>query len=429
MAAIPPPSDPSAVVDVLGRTADVIVSTANGEPVTVLDAIEAAAGEGRFDRVRVHQVWALHERDYFDGRHGDALRHLSYFLSGITRRHWEAGTIDLVPNDLGSMPVLLRATTRNPVVVASASPPDKHGYVTLGANANSAAAMLDEVPVFLECNEQMPRTTGRNAVHLSQVAGWCRADYPLVEIPRPTITDTDRAIAAHVAERISDGATIQIGVGAVPDAVAGLLTEHRDLGVHTELFADGLRELVEAGAVTGARKHTGRMMSVTTDAAGTKELYDFLDGNQHVHFWPVDDTNSPLVIAQHRDFVAVNATMQVDLLGQCASESLGTHYVSSSGGQADYMHGAMLSERGQSFIVTHATANTPDGPVSRIVPTLLSGAVVTTHKNLVDKVVTEFGVAELRGRTVTDRVRALLAITHPDFRDELERSAHDLGYL
>lgn len=215
----------------------------------------------------------------------------------------------------------------------------------------------------------------------------------------------------------------------VLDAVAELLADHKDLGVHTELFSDGLRCLFEAGAVTGARKHNARLTSVTTDAAGTDDLYDFLRDNHHVNFWPVDQTNNPIAIGAHPDFVAINATMQIDLLGQCASESLGTHYVSSTGGQADYMRGAMLSERGQSFIVTHSTANTPEGVVSRIVPTLSPGAVVTTHKNVVDKLVTEHGVAELRGETIAERSRRIISIAHPDFRDELERSARDLGYV
>jgi acyl-CoA hydrolase len=273
----------------------------------------------------------------------------------------------------------------------------------------------------------MPRTSGRNQIHLSRVAGWIEADYPLVS-PAPTaITDTDRAIAALVAERIPDGATLQIGIGAVPDAVAGLLAGHRDLGIHSELFADGLRRLVECGAASGALKREGRFQAVTTFSFGSPELYAFLDDNRHVQFEPADQTNDVRDIAVQPKFCAVNATMQVDLLGQCASESLGSHYISSTGGQADFMRAAVYSEGGQSFIVTHSTA--VNGTISRIQPTLSPGAVVTTHKNLVDKVVTEHGVAELRGRTIRQRALALIAIAAPPFRDGLRAAARALAYL
>jgi acyl-CoA hydrolase len=273
----------------------------------------------------------------------------------------------------------------------------------------------------------MPRTAGNNQLHLSRVVGWVEADYPLWSPPPVPITDTDRAIAGFVAERIPDGATIQIGIGAVPDAVAGLLADHKDLGIHTEFFADGLRRLVECGAATGARKRHGRFHAPTTDAFGAPEMYTFLDENRHVLFWPMDETNDVRVLAAHPDFCAVNATMQVDLLGQCASESLGTHYISSTGGQADFMRGAAYSEGGQSFIVTHSTA--VNGTISRIQPTLTPGAVVTTHKNLVDKIVTEHGVAELRGRTIHQRALALIAIAAPPFRDDLRAAARRLGYI
>jgi acyl-CoA hydrolase len=276
----------------------------------------------------------------------------------------------------------------------------------------------------------MPRTYGKHTVHLSETAGWSETDTPLIEPPAPTITDIDRAIAGFVAERIPDGAVLQFGIGAVPDAVAGMLADRKDLGVHTELFSDGLRRLVESGAVTGARKRFERGKIVTTTILGSRSLYDFVDDNPEIELLPVHLTNSPLSIARHPGFVAVNATMQVDLMGQCASESLGLHYVSSSGGQADYMYGATLSEGGQNFIVAHATAHRDDGQVvSRIVPALAPGAVVTTHKNVIDKVVTEFGVAELRGATTQERARQLIAIAHPDFRDGLEREARADGIL
>ena len=415
----------SAVLDHIRPGTDLIVQSDNGEPVTVLDAIEAAAEQ--LERVTVHQALAVHDRRYHAGAFGDRLHHVSYFLTAKLREHFERGTVDLMPNDLSRMSGILRERTRDPLLLVSVSPPDRHGYVSLGTSAVYAAALLGEARVFAEVNRRMPRTTGRNQIHLSQVVGWTEADYPLWSPPPIPITDTDRAIASFVAERIPHGATIQIGIGAVPDAVAGLLVEHRDLGIHSEFFADGLRRLVEAGAATGALKKHQRFEAVTTVSFGSPEMYTFLDDNRHVLFWPADQTNDVRNIREHPKFCAVNATMQVDLLGQCASETLGSHYVSSSGGQADFMRAAALSEGGQSFIVTHATA--VHGTISRIQPTLSPGAVVTTHKNVVDKVVTEHGLAELRGRTIRQRAEALIAIAAPAFRDELRAAARSLGYL
>ena len=416
----------AAVLEYIRPGTDIIVPAANGEPVTVLDAIEA--GADRLERVRVHQVIALHDRPHHAGAFGDRLRHVSYFLTPRMREHFERGTVDLMPNDLSAIPALLRIATRDPLLVVSASPPDRQGYVSLGTNASYAAALMGEARVFVEVNARMPRTSGRNQLHLSRAVGWVEADYLLASPPPVPITETDRVIARLVAERIPNGATLQIGIGAVPDAVAGLLADHRDLGIHTELFADGLRHLVECGAATGALKREGRFTAVTTDSLGSAELYAFLDENRHVEFWPVDQTNDVAAIAAQPKFCAVNATMQVDLLGQCASESLGGgHYISSTGGQADFMRGAVYSEGGQTFIVTHATAL--EGKVSRIQTTLTPGAVVTTHKNLVDKVVTEHGVAELRGRTIRERAAALIAIAAPQFRDDLGAAARRLGYL
>ena len=431
MSVVPAPAPTAdAVLAHVRDGSDVIVPTANGEPATLLDAIEAAAAAATLDGVRVHQVFALRDRPHHAGSYGDRLRHVSYFLSHAMKDHYEAGTVDLVPNDLGHIPSIL-ATLDDPLLVVSTSMPDDHGYISFGTNANYAAALRGDVRVFVECNHQMPRTAGRNQLHLSDALGWVEADYPLVSPPPSVITDRDRAIAALVAERIPEAACLQVGIGSVPEAVAGLLVDRKDLGVHTELLTDGLRLLIESGAATGARKTVGRYQAVTTDSVGSPELYAFLDGNPHVVFWPVDESNDLRVLAALDRFCAINATMQVDLLGQCASESLGTHYVSSTGGQADFMRGASLSNGGHSFVVTHSTAHdvATGSTVSRIVPTLTEGAVVTTHKNLVDKVVTEHGVAELRGRTVAQRAEALIAIADPAHRDELRAAARRFGYL
>jgi acyl-CoA hydrolase len=419
------PVPPDAVLDHVGPGTDLIVPLAAGEPVSLLDAIEAAATT--LHGVRVHQMHALTDRGYLDGRHGDRLRHVSYFLSPVTRTHFHSGGIDFVPAHFSEVPLLLRHNCQQPLILAAASPPDRHGYFSLGTNADYVASFVGRWPIFLEANEQMPRTFGRNSVHVSQVLGWTLTDRPLPEVPPVQPDRLDHDIAARIAERVPDRATLQVGIGSIPNAVLASLRQHRDLGIHTELLSDGIVDLIESGVVTGVFKRRRPNQSVTTFALGTRRLYDFLHENPSIQFLPVEWVNDPRVIAQQPLMVSINATTEVDLLGQAASETIGGRYYSGSGGQADFARGAMFSEGGQGFLVTRSTTN--DGATSKIVSRLARGSVVTTLKNTVDKVVTEWGVAELRGRSLGQRARSLIDIAHPDFRPQLEREARHLGYL
>jgi acyl-CoA hydrolase len=415
---------PEAVFDHIEPGADLIVGLANGEPMTVIDALEAGASE--LEAVDVHQMFPLRERSYMHGEHDD-LHHVSWFLSPVLRDAFHKGTCSLVPNHFSEVPDLMRASTKRSLVLAAASLPDRHGYFSLGTHAEYVAALIGEAPFFIEANSQMPRTFGENQVHVSELVGWCEADYPLVTLPDHPVDDRDRRIAELVAERIPDGATLQAGIGSIPNEVLGLLRDHKELGVHTELFADGFVDLVEAGALTGTRKNTHRNKVVTTSAIGKARLYDFVADNPGVEFWPVSYTNDPRNIGREDNMRAINASLEVDFLGQCASESLGSEYWSSSGGQPDFARGVLFAEHGASFIVLHST--TTDEEISRIVAQLHPGAAVTSHKNVVDHVVTEYGVAELRGRPIGERARRLVEIAHPRFRNELERAGRELGYL
>jgi acyl-CoA hydrolase len=419
------PGGPERVLDLLTPGTNIVVPLANGEPVTVIDAVEAAAEAGGLEGVRVHQMHALRDRAYFDGRYGDRLRHVSYFLSHITRPHFHAGGLDVVPCHFSEVPLLLRHLPHF-IIVAACSPPDRHGYVSLGTNSDYVAPFIGRVPFFMEANPRMPRTMGRNSLHLSQVAGWCEVDRPLVEVQAAVPDEVDRRIAQHVAERIPDRACVQAGIGSIPNGVLEALRDHRELGIHTELLSDGAVDLVESGVATGVHKTRRPGKVVTTFALGTQRLYDFLDNNPAVELLPVDWVNDPRIIAQERNFVSINATVEVDFLGQAASETINGKLWSGSGGQADFARGAMYSPGGQGFLVLPSTA--AHGTVSRIVPQLREGSAVTTLKNTVDKVVTEYGVAELRGRTVRERTHALVAIAHPDFRDDLEKQARALGW-
>jgi len=369
---------------------------------------------------------ALHDRPYLHGKFGDSLHHFSYFLSKVTRPCFAAGTVDLVPNNFSEMRSILRDRTVDPIVLAAASPPDRHGYFSLGLNADYVASFIGRARFFLEANHQMPRTFGRNQVHISQVVGWSEADYPLVELESPDVTEIDQRIADHVAGRIPNGATLQVGIGSIPNAILGRLVDHQHLGIHTELISDGVMDLVERGVVTGVSKQLNRTKTVGTFALGSRRLYEFMDENTAFELWPVRYVNDPRVIAQEKSFVSINSTIAVDLLGQCASETVAGTYYSSSGGQADFARGAMYSDGGQGFVVLHSTTSRN---ASKIVAQLDAGDVVTTLKNTVDKVVTEWGVAELRGRSIRERALALIAIAHPDHRDHLTTAAKRLFHI
>ena len=416
-----------AVVEFVPVGADILVPLANGEPRSVVAALDDAAADGQLDGVRVHQMHAGYDHPHLHGAYGSRLRHVSYFLSAIERRAYAEGGCHLVPSHFSDMPRLLRRTTRCSLLIARAAAPDRHGFFSLGSNADYVARFLGEIPVFLEVNPNMPRTFGENNIHVSQIAGWCEADEPLLEVPPAQVTPLDHRIAELVAERIPDRATIQVGIGGVPNALLGMLTDHRNLGIHTELLTDGTVDLIESGPATGLAKTTRPGKVVTTFAFGTHKTYDYIADNPMVEMLPVDWVNDPRIIGREDCFVSINATLEVDFLGQCNSEVIDGQYWSGSGGQADFARGAMHSPEGQGFIVLHAT--TRDGSRSRIVPRLSPGAAVTTDKNTVDKVVTEYGIAELRGRTIGERSRALIAIAHPDHRDDLTRAARELGVL
>ena len=416
--------DPLSVLAHVPERADIVVPIANGEPVRLLDTLEAQAEQ--LSEVRIHQLHALRDRPYLHGKAEGHLRHVAYFLSHLTRRSFAEGHCDHVPGNFSDVPELM-ARAEPDLVVAASSMPDEHGSFSLGPCADYVASFIGKVPFFLEANPQMPRTLGRNQVHVTQIVGWIEADWPLIEIDPAPMTEADRQIAGFIAERIPDRATIQAGIGAIPDATLEALRGHRDLGLHTELLSDGAVDLVLRGVLTGTHKRMNRNTLVCTFALGSTAVYDFVDGNPAAEFWPVEYVNDPRRIGREPNFVSINATMEVDLLGQCASETLSGQLYSGSGGQADFARGAMFSNGGQGFIVLRST--TRDGSVSRIRTQLSPGSIVTTNKNIVDKVVTEWGVAELRGRSVRERARRLISIAHPDHRDQLRSEAQQLGFV
>ncbi|MPM23414.1 Butanoate coenzyme A-transferase [bioreactor metagenome] len=304
------------------------------------------------------------------------------------------------------------------VALVQVSPPDQNGYCSLGVSVDYTKPALESAKtVIAQVNPQMPRTMGDSFVHVSQLDWIVEADVPLLQLKPPVIGAVERAIGEHCAGLIRDGDTLQLGIGAIPDAVLLFLKEKKDLGIHSEMFSDGVVELFEAGVITNRRKtlHPGKC--VVTFLMGTRRLYDFVNDNPAVMMMPVDYVNDPYVIRQNDNLVSINSCLQVDLQGQVVSTSVGKREFSGVGGQVDFVRGANMSRGGRSIMAMPATAK--GGAVSKIAAVIDEGASVTTSRHDVGYVVTEYGVAELRGKTLRQRARALIAIAHPDFRAAL----------
>jgi acyl-CoA hydrolase len=405
----------------------IIVSTGVGEPPGLLTALSEQRRD--FRDVKVAQILALRKYGYFDPETAEHVRHVAFFYGGASRPGGQAGWIDFIPSYFSEMPAMIeRGQIPADVVFAMASPMDAHGYFALSLAADYTMASIAKArAVVLEVNPNVPFAYGNCHVHISQVTALIESDEPVLEVGLPKIGPVQEAIAKHVADLIDDGATLQIGYGGIPDAVVMQLTHKHDLGVHTEMIGDGILTLIESGAVTNRRKNYNPGKIMATFALGSNKLYRFMDRNPMLEMHPVDITNDPALAGQNDNLVAINATMQVDMIGQCGSESLGPTPYSGTGGQADFVRAANRSKNGKAFIVLPSTAK--DDTISRIVPKLTEGTHITTSKNDVNYVVTEYGVAQLRGKSAKQRAQALIAIAHPKFRDELIDQAQRLKIL
>ena len=405
----------------------IIVPTAVGEPPALLAALSEA--RRRFRDVQVAQILPVKKQAYIDRDTADHVRPVALFYSGLTRPGGHEGWIDVIPNHFSEIPALIdRGLMPADVVFALASPMDAHGYFSISLGTDyTMAAIAKARAIVLEVNPNVPFAYGNCHVHVSKVAAIVESATPVTEVGLPQIGPVQEAIGKHVAALINDGDTLQIGYGGIPDAVVQQLVGKRDLGIHTEMIGDGILSLVESGAVTCARKNFMPGKIVATFALGSRKLYDFMDRNPMLEMHPVEFTNDPAIAGQNDNLVAINATLQIDFLGQCGSESLGPLVYSSTGGQSDFIRAANRSKGGKAFIVLPSTAK--DDTISRIVPMLSPGTHVSTGKNDVNYVVTEYGVAQLRGKSYKQRTRALIAIAHPKFRDELTAQARAMAIL
>jgi acyl-CoA hydrolase len=418
---------PEDALDLLRNGDFIVVPTGVGEPPTLLTALSEQ--RRRFQDIKVAQILAVRKFDYFDPETVDHVRHMAFFFGGASRAGGQKGSVDFIPCSFSDIPVMIqRGQIPADVVFSMASPMDEKGFFSLSLGPDyTMAAVAKARAIVLEVNPNVPFAYGDCQVHVSQVSALVESSEPVMEVGLPKIGPVQQAIGKYVADMIDDGSTLQIGYGGIPDAVVMQLTAKHDLGVHTEMIGDGIMTLVESGAITNRKKNYLPGKMVATFALGSKKLYQFMERNPMLEMHPVDFTNDPYLAAQNDKLVSINATLQIDLLGQCGSESLGPLPYSGTGGQVDFVRAANRSRDGKSFIVLPSTAK--DDTLTRIVPMLTQGTHVTTGKNDVNYVVTEFGVAQLRGKSARQRAQELIAIAHPDFRAELTDGARRLNLL
>jgi acyl-CoA hydrolase len=377
------------------------------------------------------------DADYFTNEtYKDVFQVDSWFYSGALRKAHNNGNISFIPNHL-HLAGLRRLSHQKPhIFVGTATYPNKHGYLSLSLSNVYEKKMIEAADiVILEINHNFPKTYGDLEIHESEIDYFIEADYRAPVLPEVESNDKDKIIGKFIADLIHDGDSIQLGIGGIPNAVAAALINKKDLGIHTEMFTTGMMKLVKAGVINGSKKTLHKGKHVACFALGTQELYDFIDDNPSVSILDGNYVNDPYIIGKNDNQVSINTTIEIDLTGQCCSESIGTRQFSGTGGQADTAIGAQNAKNGRSFIALYSTAMVKDPvtgervEVSKIVPTLKAGAGVTLSRNDVDHVVTEYGVAVLRGTSIRERVDRLTAIAHPKFRDGLRKEAIELGII
>jgi len=405
-----------------------VCPTALGEPQAIMDALAERVLAENLVGIEHHMHLPTRNWQYLKPEFKGKLTLYSWFTGGSSRKAIAEGRADFVPSYFYEAPRLWNEFLQPDVAYMMVSPIDKHGYFSFGVSSTEARAIINKArKVFLEVNPHMPRVLGDNFVHISEVDAICESNRSLPSPDAPELNEKDLKIGILIAERISDGATIQLGIGSMPNAVGEYLKDKKDLGVHTEMFVDSIVELIECGAVNNSKKTLHKNLSVASFSVGSKKLYDFVDDNPGVMFAPISYVNDPRVIAQNDNLMSINACMEVDLLGQVCSESIGSRNISGTGGQVDFVRGANWSKGGKSFICTYSTAK--NDTISKIRATFSAGTHVTTTKGDVDSIVTEYGIAELKGKSASQRAKALIAVAHPKFREELTAEAKKLNLM
>jgi len=405
----------------------IYLQCAAATPSVLLDALVARAPE--LSNVRVVHMHCEGPGPHLQPEMAPHFRHRALFIGPNARAAIADGRAEYIPVFLSDIPRLFDSGMLPlDAVFVNATPPDAHGFCSLGTSVEAMhSAIRAARTVIVQFNQSMPRTLGDSFIHVSQIDLAVECDVPPYELRVLPIGDVERSIGQHIAELVPDGATLQLGIGAIPSATALFLRDKKDLGIHTEMFTDSIVDLVEAGVITGARKERNRGKIVTAFMMGTKRLYDFVNDNPEVEMRPVDFTNDTHVIRSFSRMVAINSAIEVDLTGQVVADSIGHRLYSGVGGQMDFVRGAGLATEGRAFIALPSTA--AHGTQSRIVSSIKEGAGVVTTRAHVRTVATEWGVAELFGRSLCERAKALIAIAHPDFRDSLTAEARALNLV
>lgn len=399
------------------------------EPETICAAVGERARRGEISGVLHHATLSVKGAAFMDPALKGRYDYVSWFTGAPGRKGVQQGLYTYIPTNYSTIPVYWReCIPRLDVFYAEVSPMDKHGYFSCGMSGAEVMAMKSRAGIILlEVNEKMPRVMGNNFIHISEVTALCETSHELLTLPAAPLSETDKKIGQMIADEVPNGATLQLGIGGIPNAVGVLLQDKRDLGIHTEMFTDSMVDLIECGAVTNMQKPINVGKTIATLAWGTKKMYDYMDDNPAFEMHPVDYTNDPYVIGQHDNFISVNACVEIDLFGQVCAESIGTLHYSGSGGQVDFVRGANLSKGGKGFIAMTSTAK--NGTISKIKPVLTPGSIVTTSKNEVDFLVTEHNIVRLKGQTASDRAKMIISLAAPEFREELEYEAKKMNLI
>ncbi len=416
------------------KSGDKIVMHGNcAFPMTLINALVARKDE--LENVQILHALSVGELPYLKPGMEKHFRHISFFMGADARKAVNEGRADFVPIYLYEYPLLfVKGYIKPNVAFVHLSPPDEHGFCSFGVEVGiiKSAAENSEV-IIAQINPQMPRALGDSFIHINKLTYIVEVDEPIAELPQikedttPEMLQVYEKIGQNVAELIEDGSTLQMGIGAIPDSVSRFLDTKKDLGIHSEMFSDGIIELVNKGIITNRRKklHVGK--TIAGFVLGSRKLYDYIDNNPSIEFHPQEYVNDPFVIAQNYKMVAINSALEVDITGQVCADSIGSRLYSGFGGQVDFIRGAARSEGGKPIIALPST--TKDFKISRIVSTLKTGAGVVTNRADVHYVVTEHGVAYLHGKSIRERVNQMINIAHPDFRDELRHYAKKNNYL